>query len=331
MTGTINSIYPSNGTNSLQGGRRVGISFNSVARLSTGKTEIKNTGSINASGLADVLDPVGAKLGKARQQAMKFIRDALAGELSIDDDMRSRNDHIGELGRTINKTEKAIRDIDTEVNGLREQYGVDPDSREEKDLQFLVNAERARAKSPDGKLDEKVQEKVDQIKGDLTEYQERALPLLLEKDVHSETLNKAKTDIRIENMTVRDMSVERLKTDPMGEAWDNADSVMEAAGKEVMGMVVNDAMDHIDEELEEKREEAEKAEEEKEKLEERIDAAKEKKEEQEELTEEILDAVGKMSIKDLDMSDPESEINKLMSKLKLIEYDVKGAVVDEEV
>ena len=132
-------------------------------------------------------------------------------------------------------------------------------------------------------------------------------------------------------MTVRDMSVERLKTDPMGEAWDNADAVMEAAGKEVMGMVVNDAMDHIDEELEEKREEAEKAEEEKEKLEERIDAAKEKKEEQEELTEEILDAVEKMSIKDLDMSDPESEINKLMSKLKLIEYDVKGAVVDEEV
>lgn len=293
--------------------------------------ENKNIRSINASGLADVLDPVGAKLGKARQQAMKFIRDALAGELSIDDDMKSRNDHIGELGRTINKTEKAIRDIDTEVNGLREQYGVDLDSQEEKDLQFLVNAERAKAKSPDGKLDEKVQEKVDQLKGNLTEYQERALPLLLEKDVHSETLNKAKTDIRIENMTVRDMSVERLKTDPMGEAWDKADAVMEAAGKEVMGMVVNDAMDHIDEELEEKREEAEKAEEEKEKLEERIDAAKEKKEEQEELTEEILDAVGKMSIKDLDMSDPESEINKLMSKLKLIEYDVKGAVVDEEV
>lgn len=293
--------------------------------------EKKYAKSINASGLAEALDPVGAKLGKARQQAMKFIRDALAGELRIDADMKSRNDHIGELGRTINKTEKAIRDIDSGVNGLREQYDVDPDSQEEKDLQYLVYAERARAKSPDGKLDEKVQEKVDQIKGNMTEYQERALPLLLEKDVHTDSLNKAKTDIRVENMTVRDMSVERLKTDPMGEAWDNADAVMEAAGKEVMGMVVNDAMDHIDEELEEKREEAEKAEEEKEKLEERIDSAKEKKEEQEELTEEILEAVGKMSIKDLDMSDPESEINKLMSKLKLIEYDVKGAVVDEEV
>ncbi len=293
--------------------------------------ENKNVKSINASGLADVLDPVGAKLGKARQQAMKFIRDALAGELSIDDDMKSRNDHIGELGKTINKTEKAIKDIDREVSELREKYEVDPESQEEKDLQFLVNAERAKAKSPDGKLDEKIQERVDQLKGNLTEYQERALPLLLERDVHSDALREAKTDIRIENMTVRDMSVERLKTDPMGEAWDSADAVMEAAGKEVMGMVVNDAMDHIDEELEEKREEAEKAEEEKEKLEERIDAAKEKKEEQEELTEEILDAVGKMSIKDLDMSDPESEINKLMSKLKLIEYDVKGAVVDEEV
>ena len=330
MAGTIKSFSPSFGNYSLPRERYGAPSIGNTAQSPAKKTE-KNVKSINASGLADALDPVGAKLGKARQQAMKFIRDALAGELSIDDDMKSRNDHIGELGKTINKTEKAIKDIDSEVSKLREEYGVDPDSQEEKDLQFLVDAERARAKSPDAKLDEKIQERVDQLKGSLTEYQKRTLPLLLERDVHSDTLREAKTDIRIENMTVRDMSVERLKTDPMGEAWDNADAVMEAAGKEVMGMVVNDAMDHIDEELDKKREEAEKAEEEKEKLEERIDAAKEKKEEQEELTEEILDAVGKMSIKDLDMSDPESEINKLMSKLKLIEYDVKGAVVDEEV
>ena len=331
MARTINSFNPSFGNCSLPGERYGGASIGNTSQSPARKTEYKNVKSINASGLADVTDPIGARLGKARQQAMKFIRDALAGELSIDDDMRSRNDHIGELGRTINKTQKAIRDIDSEVSALREKYEVDSDSQEEKDLQFLVDAERAGAKSPDWKPDEEIKERVERIKGSLTEYQERALPLLMERDVHSDTLREAKTDIRIENMTVRDMSVERLKTDPMGEARDNADAVMEAAGREIAGMVVNDAMDHIDKELEKKHEEAEKAEEEKEKLEERIDAAKEKKEEQEELTKEILDAVGKMSISDLDMSDPESEINKLMSKLKLIEFDVKGAVVDEEV
>ena len=132
-------------------------------------------------------------------------------------------------------------------------------------------------------------------------------------------------------MTMRDMTVERLKTDPAGDAWDQADSIMEAAGKEVAGMVIGDAMAHIDEQIEEKREEAEKAKEEKEKLEERIEAAKEKKEEREELTEEILEAADRMSVKELDTSDPDSEINKLMNKLKLIETDVKGAVVDEQV
>ncbi len=293
MAGRINSIFPYSGEQFLSPSAK------------------KNMRSINASGLAEALDPVETRLGKARQQAMKFIREALAGELSIDEDMKARNARIGELGKTINKTEKAVKDIDRRLSDLRTEYGIDPDSQEEKALEDLVNAEGTPT--------------------DLTEYQQRALSLMRDRAVHQDTLKEAKTDIRIENMTVRDMSVERLKSDPMGDAREQADAVMEAAGQAVVGMVVGDAMEHIDEQIGEKREEAEKAAEEKEKLEERIEAAKEKKEEQEELTEEILEAAERMSVKELDMSDPESGINKLMNRLKLIETDVRGAVVDEEV
>ncbi len=326
MAGNIYSINSSMLNRSLSGEQSGRAPAGNDVR-SSDPAHIK---SINASGLADFLNPADARLGKARQQAMNFIRDALAGELKIDEDMRSRNARIGELGKKINRTEEAIKDIDRAVGALREEYGVDPASQEEKDLRFLVDAERKRAKSPDVRLDDITQEKVDRIRGNMTEYQERALPLLMDRDVHLDTLKEAKTDIRVENMTVRDMTVERLKTDPIGDAWGQADAVMEAAGAEVMGMAVSGAMDHINEELEEKREEAKEAEEESRKLKERLDAAKEKREEQEELTEDILEAVSRMSVKDLDMSDPDSEINRLMSKLKLIEYDVKGAVVDEE-
>ena len=308
MAGRINSIYPYSGDRSASTGQFGGIPVGNTGRSPASK---KNMRSVNASGLAEALDPVGTRLGKARQQAMKFIRDALAGDLSIDEDMKARNARIGDLSRTINKSQKAVKNIDNEISDLREKYGVDPDSQEEKELRTLVDDEEL----PSG----------------LTEYQERALPLLREKKVHQDKLKEAETGVRIENMTMRDMTVERLKTDPAGDAWDQADSIMEAAGKEVAGMVIGDAMAHIDEQIEEKREEAEKAKEEKEKLEERIEAAKEKKEEREELTEEILEAADRMSVKELDTSNPDSEINKLMNKLKLIETDVKGAVVDEQV
>lgn len=300
-------------------------------RTADDKQKNTTSKSINASELNDRLDPVGARLKSARNQAMKFIRDALAGELSIDDDMKKRNDHIGELAATINHAEGSIRKIDSEMAELKEKFEVDPDSQEEKDLQFLVNAERARAKSPMGELPPEVQEQVDSIKSNMTEYQERAYPLLLERDVHVDTLKDAKIDIRVENTTVRDMAVERLKSDPMGDAWDEANAVMEAASKDVVSMLVSEAQDNIDEDLEEKKEEAKEAEEAKEKLEERINATKEREKKQEELTEDILEAVSERSIKELDMSDPNSEINELVNKLKLIEYDVKGAVVDEEV
>lgn len=287
MSGSVNSNFTffggcSTSREQLGGARLTGADANSP---NTNKSGLK---SINASGLNDRLDPVSARLKSARKQAMKFIKDALAGELSIDDDMKKRNDHIGKLGSTINDARGSIRKIDDEIEELKDKYEGE-------------------------------------------EYQSRVQSLLMDREAYADTLKNSEAEVRIENMTVRDMSIERLKTDPMGDARDEADAVMESAGKEVVNMLVGEAQDHINEELEEKKKKAKEAEEEKEKLEERIDAAKEREKKQEEFTEDILETVSEQSIKDLDMSDPNSGINDLMNKLKLIEYDVKGAIVDEEV
>ena len=69
----------------------------------------------------------------------------------------------------------------------------------------------------------------------------------------------------------------------------------------------------------------------KEELEERIEKAKEKRKEQEEFTEDILDAVTEGEIKNSDINDAQQEIKEMMSKMKLLEEDVKGAAIDKEV
>lgn len=296
----------------------------------TGKVQ-NGSKSISAAGLQDRLNPIDEKINAARRKAMGFVRDALAGELSIDESQKKRNDHIGELGRTINESEKAIDDIDDEIGALREKFGIEPGGKEDKEIEFMIRAEKAREDSINGRIPEEMQERYDKLIANETEYQGRAKRLFREREVYADALDESKKAIRVENAIVRDTDIERLKTDPMGDAWEQADAVMEAAGKDAMGMLVDEAVSNIDEDLEKEKDKAEKAAEEKEKLEERIDAARAKEKEQEELTEEILEAAGRQSIKSLDMSNPDSEINELMSKLKLIEYDVKGSVVDEEV
>ena len=141
----------------------------------------------------------------------------------------------------------------------------------------------------------------------------------------------------------------------MVDAQKQADEVMEAAGKEILGMMIDEAKEHVDEELEKPREEAkekaeEKAEEEekvaernekKEELEAQIDAAHERSEEQEELRREaeersredadlletMIDAgVGNVG----NVSDIQSEIKTMLHKMKLLEEDLKGSAVDDQ-
>lgn len=291
--------------------------------------ERKAAGSVYAGGFSHALDP-DEKLRKARNQAMKFIRDALAGETSIDADMKARNDHIRELGATIHHTKSSLNHLSTQLSSLREEYDIEPDSREEQELQYLVHAEKARATSPTGRLSPEMQEKVDAITSHLSEYQKKALPMLLEQDVQAQTLIDAENEILVEGMIVRDTKIERLKTDPMRDAWEQTDAVMDAAQSEVLADLYAESVAHVEEDLKEKVEKAEEAAEKKEELEERIQETKEERKEREEITEELLEAAQEKRIASLDLSDPQSGISEMMSKLKLIEYDVKGAAVDEK-
>ena len=55
------------------------------------------------------------------------------------------------------------------------------------------------------------------------------------------------------------------------------------------------------------------------------------KKEQEEFTEDILETVTEREIEKADISGAQEEIKEMMSKMKLLEEDVKGAAIDKEI
>lgn len=99
---------------------------------------------------------------------------------------------------------------------------------------------------------------------------------------YAELISDAEDEIQMENAVVRQSKLERLKSDPMVKAREQADSVLEAASDEILGDLIAEGKQHIDEKLEEEKKKAEEAKEKKEELEEQIEARKEDGKEQEE-------------------------------------------------
>ena len=155
---------------------------------------------------------------------------------------------------------------------------------------------------------------------------------MLEFEVpYANTVYEADEQIKMENQIISATELERLKSHAMLDAGKQADAIMEEVSKEIVGMLVDEAKEHIDDEAKEREEKAKAEKEKQEEIEERIDVAKEKKKENEELTEDILEGVQEAGANASDVSAAQQEIKDMMNKMKLIEDDIKGAAVDKSV
>ena len=175
-------------------------------------------------------------------------------------------------------------------------------------------------------------EAINQIKkAGLSEYQQRSLEMLEFEVPHVNTAYEAGEEIKLENQIISATKIERLKSHAILDAEKQADSIMEEASKEIFGMLIDEAKEHIDEEAEKQEEKAKAEKEKQEEFQERIDAAKEKKKENEELTEDILEGVSENASMASDVSAVQQKIKDMMNKMKLIEDDIKGVAVDKSV
>ena len=227
-----------------------------------------------------------------------------------------------------------------------------------RELKMDGNMDEVRAHS--GELEKdlaQAQDKIGEIDAEKEKWREECgveadseerkdLELLEKREAYEDIVNKAQAGIISDNAVIRGTRLERLKKDYIRKARNQAEDVLEAASKEVIGMLVGEAKDHMDKKSEELQEKAEERKEEKEDRQEKIDAAKERKEEMEALTDsektssertaatqaapptgdEMTEAMAQL---DGQRSDYQREIEEMMRKMKLVTEDIKGVRVDE--
>lgn len=274
-------------------------------------------------------DPIAQKRQQAQKKAMKVVTDAWAGEQKIDTDMEERRQKIKDCRETIGKAKDELREIEKRRGELREAYGVGEDSAEEQELKLLEKEINANKAGSNITLTEEEYEQLAQIKSrGLTEYQQRSLDMKNGGSIYETEISEANRQIVEESAVIRATRIERLKSQTMLKAQQSADEILDSASDEIIGMLIEEAKEHIDEEMEEKKEAAEEKAEKKEEQEERIKEQKETKEEKEAYSEEIADATEFVLGAEDVLSDIQKEIKKIMEEMKLVEEDIKGAAVD---
>lgn len=269
------------------------------------------------------------KRERAQKRAMKVVNDAWNGDRKIEDEINASKERIKAYREEKKELGAEIHRVQDEMDGLREKYGVETDSKEERDLQFLKRVQERSL--PGGEpLSDEEKERVEELreKG-LTEYQDRVMEL--NRSLLSLRAVFVAGDKRIEeeNDLIRKIREERRKVHPMLDAREQAEEILDAAEEEITGMVVDDAKEHLDEESEKREEQAEEIREEKEKQEEILEKREERQEVLEELMEEL--PVDKMVDMEQTLAEVKRQIQNILNEMTLVTEDIKGSQVDASV
>lgn len=326
----------------------------------------ENRNSIYAGDLGLGKDTITLRKQQAKKKALKLIQDAWTGDRKVAQNITDIKAKADELQADIEANQEIINQGELQKEALREQYGVEADSQEQKDLELLEKEADMRrlGTGPDGvHLTEEEQNRLKELKDPitgeykvpLTEYQKRCLEIDSRQSVYEKRITAAQQQIEEGYASIRSIRIEQLKHHTMVDAQQNADEILEQAGKDAIGMLVDEAKDYVDDTYEEQREEAKEKAEEKEEQEEKIEDRREEKEElearinaesaerhkaeearkeQEKKAGEDSELMENMAEAGMDVAgsaaEVQTEVKDMLRKMKLLDEDLKGAAVDEE-
>lgn len=279
------------------------------------------------------LDLVAQKKQQAQKKAMKIVGDAWDNDRKVEKSLEDSRIRFKEYRSILSDANEELRRIEEGRGELRESYGIAQDSQEEQELRLLIKKADSEWIGSGVSLTEEEEEEIARIEEEgLTTYQQRSLELYKSGDPYRIDKMKAQSGMEAEDAFIRGVKRELPKQRGMLNAQKSADDIMEAASEEIIGMLTEEAKDHIDEEMEEKKEAAEeKAEKEKEEKE-KLEKIKTEKAEKEEFSEKVSEQAGEITKAVVEMEDTmedvQKEVKKIIDEMKVLEEDLKGAAVN---
>nr|MCR4937969.1 hypothetical protein [Lachnospiraceae bacterium] len=159
-------------------------------------------------------DPKQERLEEARKKAYKVVSDAFGADRAFDrqlDEIRNYAETKREEKAAAMSDKKTAEDM---IDALRKEYSVDPESKEQKDLE-----------------------------ANLTEYQSRMLEANEQLEHAQKRIDDADNALMSIRQSLTDAETEKNKTHAMADAQDEAENIMDEANRAVIGMAMNEAKD----------------------------------------------------------------------------------------
>ena len=282
----------------------------------------------------DAKEKIVAKKQQRFKEAMHVVTSARNGEKKIDDSLDDIRGQIKQYQKDNDEANKFLTDINNQMSEVKDYYQVEDDSQEQKDLELLQKQYDMMKHGSMETLTEEEQERLDNM-GELTEYQKRSMELYGQADYWKTQMQDNQDKISQSTGVIRNVRVERLKSQAMAEAQRAKEEIMDAASQEAIGMLVDDAKQQIDDKAEEVQEAAKERQEEQKEEEKRVEAAKENKSQVEAAVEKNREKIADMTKQFTDSEDitrdMDSEIKKVLEEEKLLEEDLKGLTVNAKI
>jgi len=285
----------------------------------------------------DVDSLIEQKRNFARKQAFRLIGEAWDKDVMLADSIKSMESEKAEKAAELRELEGRLNDIEEGKSSLMEEYNVSEGSQEQKDLELLEKYQDYKNGAEYNPFSKEEIERLKELQNTpRTEYQNRVLQLNDAKDSFSIEAEKLRNQIKGLTESVIDTKSEQAKSQEMVKAENAADTIMDATEDEIVGTLIKEGMENIDEKQEEEKEKAEEAAEKKEENEERIEEQKEERKEQQELIEK------NMEVRKLEMDEglekqyessvvaANKTIQKILEENHLIDEDLKGIEIDFE-
>lgn len=263
-------------------------------------------------------DPIAEKRKEAQEKAWKVVSDAWDADKAIDKSVEDRKNHYNEMLAIKEEAQSHLKDINDQIDAMKEEYGITAESKY-KDW-------------PD-------------------EYKQRYFELCDQASEFKKQIYDADKYMKDDIQDIKAIAQERLKSDPMVDAQETADAIEAAANEEIIGIAVEEAKEHIDEKMEEAEEKAEEKAEEEEIKKEKLEDIREIKALQEAIIEGTKEAVAEAEARRHENETPELPLDELIKltqintetdkaqksvedikySMNLLEADLKGVKIDEEI
>lgn len=208
------------------------------------KTEI-NGKSVYAGDLNMNQDYIANKKALGHKQAIKTILDTFSRELDLDGGVDELKEKQDALRADTKECQDKLDSVHQMKEGLRKAYGITDDSAEQEDMDLFEKANNA-----PGALTEEEKARLEEISPMADFYKEMSECNKMES-FWTKRISNANQSIANINRTIDNVQLERLKTHAVLDARKEAEAIMENTSKEVSGLLLNEAVENTDKELEE--------------------------------------------------------------------------------